>query len=155
TLRRHMAAAHKGVYHRWCKASGFVSMLPEDARARKLATAAQSRTEQTHVDTHFPTLKPEDKPTPYSDEVFQEAALRWLIETDQPIQAFEHPSFKNMINIAACATRGIKLPDRKQTRTAILQEFKNQMRRLKDRMSVCIHCLSMLISQKKVRRVYT
>lgn len=41
-----------------------------------------------------------------------------------------------MINIAARATRGIKLPDRKQTREAIVKEFKNQMKRLKDRLSV-------------------
>lgn len=54
----------------------------------------------------------------------------------QPIQAFEHPSFKNMINIAARATNGVKIPDRRQTRQAIIDTFKRQLAALCDRLNV-------------------
>jgi hypothetical protein len=57
-------------------------MLPEDSAARKLdETAAASK--QGRVDQHFETIKPEDKPVPYSDAIFREAAIQWLIQTDQ------------------------------------------------------------------------
>lgn len=58
-------------------------MLPGDTKERKIAAAAESKTEQTHVDSHFRTLEPGEKPVPYSDELFQEAAIQWLVETDQ------------------------------------------------------------------------
>jgi hypothetical protein len=57
-------------------------MLPEDAKARREQAAADAK-EQTQVDDHFHKLNPEDKPAPYSDVFFREAAIRWLIETDQ------------------------------------------------------------------------
>jgi hypothetical protein len=41
-----------------------------------------------------------------------------------------------MISIAARATRGIKLDSRKQTRKAIMQLFKEQMKGLKERLNV-------------------
>ena len=56
-------------------------MLPEDAKAR--CVEAIAKMEQTQVDDHFHQFSPEDKPTPYSDVVFKEAAIQWLIETDQ------------------------------------------------------------------------
>jgi hypothetical protein len=59
-------------------------MLPEDSAARKLDEAsATSKLQQGRVDQHFETVKPEDKPIPYSDAIFQEAAIEWLIQTDQ------------------------------------------------------------------------
>jgi hypothetical protein len=58
-------------------------MLPDDAKERKNVAAAESKTEQTQVDSHFRTLEPGEKPAPYSDELFQEAAYQWLVETDQ------------------------------------------------------------------------
>jgi hypothetical protein len=56
-------------------------MLPEDTKARK-ADLLQ-KLEQSQVNEHFPKARPEDKPVPYSDELFKEAAVRWLVETDQ------------------------------------------------------------------------
>jgi hypothetical protein len=56
-------------------------MIPEDAKARR--AEATAKMEQTQVEDHFLRISPEDKPTPYSDEVFKEAAIQWLIETDQ------------------------------------------------------------------------
>ncbi|KAG1822260.1 hypothetical protein EV424DRAFT_1274081, partial [Suillus variegatus] len=46
---------------------------------------------------------------PYVDSLFKQAAIEWLIATDQPIQAFEHPKFKEMIDVAAQATNGVKI----------------------------------------------
>ena len=57
-------------------------MLPEDAKARREEATANAK-EQTQVDDHFHQVNPDDKPAPYSDDFFKEAALWWLIETDQ------------------------------------------------------------------------
>ncbi|KAF8238273.1 hypothetical protein L208DRAFT_1243042, partial [Tricholoma matsutake] len=48
-----------------------------------------------------------------TDKVFCQAALEWQVATHQPIQAFEHPKFKEMIDVAAHATNGMKIPGRK------------------------------------------
>jgi hypothetical protein len=45
----------------------------------------------------------------------------------QPIQALEHPSFKKMIQIAACVTNGVKIPDHKVTRKYIINLFKRNL----------------------------
>jgi hypothetical protein len=39
--------------------------------------------QQSAVDGHFKPVAPEDKPIAYSDEIFKEAAIKWLIETNQ------------------------------------------------------------------------
>jgi hypothetical protein len=43
-----------------------------------------------------------------------------------------------MIEIAAKATRGVKIPTGKQSRKAIINEFKKQMQALRDHLNVCI-----------------
>jgi hypothetical protein len=63
-------------------------MLPEDARARR-QEALEKVMEQAQVDDHFLPLKPEDKPVPYSDGLFKEASIQWLIETDQVLLIFK------------------------------------------------------------------
>jgi len=60
----------------------FLSMLPDDAKAR-CQEALERVIEQMQVDNHFHLAKPEDKPDPYSDNIFREAAIQWLVETDQ------------------------------------------------------------------------
>lgn len=55
-------------------------MLPEDTKSRKAQLHGK---QQTAVDDHFEKARPEDKPEPYSDERFKEAAIQWLVETDQ------------------------------------------------------------------------
>ncbi|KIM41959.1 hypothetical protein M413DRAFT_37461, partial [Hebeloma cylindrosporum] len=107
TLRRHMAARHRKNYRRWCKVTNFESMLPEDTRARREALLESLR--QTNVTDHFTEAKPAERVAPYTDELFKEAAIQWLVETDQPISAFDNPAFQNMMSVAARATRGIKL----------------------------------------------
>ena len=56
-------------------------MLPDDAQARR--AAHHLKLQQTQVNDHFPTAQPEDNPPPYTDELFKEAAIEWLIQTDQ------------------------------------------------------------------------
>jgi hypothetical protein len=59
-------------------------MLPEDSAARKAASLeAVAKVQQGRVDDHFEMVKPGDKPTPYSDSTFRDAAIQWLIQTDQ------------------------------------------------------------------------
>jgi hypothetical protein len=57
-------------------------MLPNDAKARRRETIEKSM-EQSQVSDHFNIVKPEDKPEPYSDNVFKDATIQWLVETDQ------------------------------------------------------------------------
>lgn len=56
-------------------------MLPEDSKAQRAALLESLR--QTNVTEHFAEATPEDKPPPYSDEIFNQAAVQYLIETDQ------------------------------------------------------------------------
>jgi hypothetical protein len=57
-------------------------MIPEDARARRQDAIANVK-EQSQVDDHFAHVNHEDRPAPFSDELFKDAAIQWLIETDQ------------------------------------------------------------------------
>jgi len=96
TCRRHVAFRHavsyylfiiflevdvqdfQDAYRKWCKVNNFESMLPQDIKDRK-ATAALSKVnaEQTSIDGHLrPIIR-------YTDSLFREAAIEWLISTDQ------------------------------------------------------------------------
>ncbi|KAF9034073.1 hypothetical protein BJ165DRAFT_1356689, partial [Panaeolus papilionaceus] len=143
TLRRHMAARHKGTYCKWAKANNFDSMLPEDAKKRREEAAdALLKVQQTEVTSHFDTA-PEKPvpPAPYTDELFKSVAIQWLVETNQPIQAFNHPSFQWMIAVAARATQGVNLPSRKQTRAEIMRMFREHMKALGERLNVSNFCI--------------
>ncbi|KAI1782187.1 hypothetical protein LXA43DRAFT_906527, partial [Ganoderma leucocontextum] len=140
TLRRHMQSRHKGAYIQWCKKNNFTSMLPNDVKARKKTVDGRT---QSRLDKHLREQPPKQCTVPYSDEVFNEAAHQWLIETDQPIQALQHPSFKSMIDIAARATEGVRIDDLRNTREAIINTFKRNMTRLRDKLNVRI-CISVV-----------
>lgn len=56
-------------------------MLLKDSSARR--AAERDTLKQTAVSDHFSVEKPEEKPIVYSDELFKEAAIQWLVETDQ------------------------------------------------------------------------
>ncbi|KAJ7808037.1 hypothetical protein B0H14DRAFT_2380921, partial [Mycena olivaceomarginata] len=122
------------------KKNNFESRLEEDIQARKKAAAdAAEAKAQLHQQTLEPHLreKPE-RVVPYSDALFRDAALEWLIATDQPIDALTHPKFKDMIDIAGRATNGVKIPGRKATRQEIIDLFKKQMENLRVRINVSI-----------------
>ena len=57
-------------------------MLPNNAQERWKSLAEQTL-RQSAVDDHFKVARPEDKPVPYTDELFHEAVIEWLIETNQ------------------------------------------------------------------------
>ena len=56
-------------------------MLPEDSKSCK--AQIKEKLEQTRVSDHFAKAQPKKKPEPYSDVLFKEAAIQWLVETDQ------------------------------------------------------------------------
>src|SRR5882762_10825787 len=68
---------NQGLYWHWCKYAGFLSMIPEDAKARCQEAVANVK-EQSQVDNHFVHVNPEDRPAPFSDGLFKYAAIQWL-----------------------------------------------------------------------------
>ncbi|KAI0373339.1 hypothetical protein BV20DRAFT_937980, partial [Pilatotrama ljubarskyi] len=133
TLRRHLQATHLNAYYTWATSNNFDSMLPKDTRARR---EERRKNEQSTLDFHVKPKAPRPPVVKYSDELFRQAAIEWLIATDQPVQALEHPKFQEMIDIAARATEGVKLPNRKQTRSAIIKMFKDNLTKLRERLNV-------------------
>lgn len=69
-------------YLQWAEANGFTPMLPKDAKQRM---NKQSGSKQSRLDSHLQhtPLKPEEKVNQYSDKLFREALVRWIVETDQ------------------------------------------------------------------------
>ncbi|KAG1784395.1 uncharacterized protein HD556DRAFT_1201395, partial [Suillus plorans] len=88
------------------------------------------------LDAHLCEPQPKEQIIPYSDAIFCEAAIEWLIETDQPIDALNHKSFKYMIDVAARATNGVKLPSRPKTCRAIIDLFKRNLTNLRRQLLV-------------------
>ncbi|KAF8802827.1 hypothetical protein BYT27DRAFT_7063060, partial [Phlegmacium glaucopus] len=111
TLRRHLESHHLTSYNKWCTDNSFESKLPKALKAQRNAKIAEDRSKQSSIDPHLRERVERERVIPYSDTLFRDAAIEWLVATDQPIQALEHPSFKNMIDIASRATNGVKLPD--------------------------------------------
>ncbi|KAI9429899.1 hypothetical protein H4582DRAFT_1825324 [Lactarius indigo] len=139
TLRRHAAAIHSRRYRKWCQDNNFESMLPEDTKRRREAAANKLlRSQQSAVTDHFRPEDPSTRRIPYSDSAFQTAAIEWLVQTNQPVQAFKHPSYKKMLDIASRANRDIKLLSQKQTRARIIKMFKQQMIMLKGHLNVSV-----------------
>ncbi|KAJ7651791.1 hypothetical protein B0H17DRAFT_958304 [Mycena rosella] len=140
TVRRHLAKYHKPEYHAWAKEENFESKLSDDVKARKQAAEAAAAKEkflrQQTLDSHLKE-KPA-RPAAYTDELWLDAALDWLISTDQPIDALTNPKFEVMIDIAARATEGVTLTGRAQTRAEILKLFHEQMDKLKIRLHVSV-----------------
>ncbi|KAJ7465566.1 hypothetical protein FB451DRAFT_1041388 [Mycena latifolia] len=138
TFRRHLQKFHKPKYHEWAKKNNFESKLADDvkdrAEAAKAAAEAKVRLKQQSLAPHL-REKPE-RPAPYTDQLWLDAAVEWLAATDQPIDALSHPKFKAMIDIAARATQGVAIPNRQQTRAEIIKLFHDQMDKLKIRLHV-------------------
>jgi len=71
------------VYNEWCTENSFESKLPKAVRARKDAALAADRAKQQLLDPHLTAKAPEERVIPYSDALFRDAAIQWLIETHQ------------------------------------------------------------------------
>jgi hypothetical protein len=111
-------------------------MLP--ANTKRVVTLLESL-RQTNVTDHFKftEAKPEERVPPYTQMSYLRRPLYsgwWrqimlviiffrdslgsfehLTTTIQPISAFDHPAFQEMMSVASHTTRGIKLPSRRQT----------------------------------------
>jgi hypothetical protein len=77
-------------------------MMPEDTKARKADT--EERLWQLKVNDHFPILEPvpqERRPKPYMDKSFEEAAIEWLIRTDQVRSESIFTFLIDLINVIA------------------------------------------------------
>jgi hypothetical protein len=134
-------------------------MLPDDTRQRRETTLDNSlQTQQTALTDHFNTA---EVVVPYSDQAFQSATIEWLVHTNQvcgffsflsiadrlllqPIQVFNHATFKSMLDIASRATKGVSLLTPKKTRDRIIHMFKQKMYLLRDRLNVCILLVTIL-----------
>ncbi|KAG1801824.1 hypothetical protein EV424DRAFT_1331604, partial [Suillus variegatus] len=132
TLRRHAEARFAGKYRKWAKDNAFLSKLPGDIAAEKMKAARAQET----LNAHMTERKLSERVVPYSDQLFRKAAIEWLIATDQPIQALEHPRFKEMVDVASRATQGVKIPGRKATRAEIMRMFKSHLTKLRKKLNV-------------------
>ncbi|KAG6839020.1 hypothetical protein C0991_006565, partial [Blastosporella zonata] len=127
-------AAHWKSYESWCKKNSFLSMLPRNTKKHKQQKADTDR--QSQLDLHlWEREKKETKGIAYSNELFRQVAVEWLIATNQPLSALEHPKFQDMIYVAAKATNGVKIPACKQTRQEIIDMFKHQMNHLRAKLN--------------------
>ena len=133
-------------------------MLPDDTRQHRETTLDNNlQTQQTVLTDHFNAA---EILVPYSDQVFQSAVIEWLVHTNQvccffsflsiadhllqPIQAFNHATFKSMLDIASQVTKGVSLLTPKKTRDRIIHMFKQKMYLLRDRLNVCILLFTIL-----------
>ncbi|KAI9513067.1 hypothetical protein F5148DRAFT_972528 [Russula earlei] len=106
TLQHHLEVGHAGNYCNWANGANVMSKLPGDIKRWKAAAE-----EATHTLEHDLREKPHsERVIPYSDKLFPHAAIEWLVATDQLIHALEHPKFKEMIDVASCATNAVKIP---------------------------------------------
>ena len=131
----------QGKYQTWVKKVRFNSMLPSNVKAWK---EKAQHTQQT-INSHLTECKLAKRVLPYSDKLFRKAAIEWLAATDQVslhyllvgivtearfvklIQAFEHPRFKAMIDVAVYAINSVKIPRRKATYVEIMCIFKKTL----------------------------
>ncbi|KAJ7865748.1 hypothetical protein B0H14DRAFT_2347806, partial [Mycena olivaceomarginata] len=118
------------------KKEGFTSALPGDLKKQKEKEASGTPDSQPTLDNHLRDIPPKERVIPYSHEAFRQAAIEWLVATDQPIDVLEHPKFRNMIDIAARAKDGVRIPGRKSTREEIIELFKRRMEQLKAKLNV-------------------
>ncbi|KAF8179097.1 hypothetical protein K438DRAFT_1604216, partial [Mycena galopus ATCC 62051] len=136
TLRRHLESDHYNAYHRWATAQGFTSALPGDRKKQKMKETSDAPDSQPTLDNHLRDIPPKERVIPYSHESFRQAAIEWLVATDQPIDCLEHPKFRDMIDIASRAKDGVLIPGRKSTREEIIDLFKRRMDQLKTKLNV-------------------
>ncbi|KAJ8590175.1 hypothetical protein M405DRAFT_688963, partial [Rhizopogon salebrosus TDB-379] len=107
TCRQHLEKDHELAYNHWAQDNKFESMLPKAVAKRRSDAVQKASASQTGLGDHLRERPP--NVLPYTDQLFREAATEWLISTDQPIQALEHPSFYLMIHVASRSTNGVKI----------------------------------------------
>ncbi|KAF8164250.1 hypothetical protein K438DRAFT_1428208, partial [Mycena galopus ATCC 62051] len=108
TLRRHIERYHKANYVAWAKKENFESMLPSDTAARWVKEQVAKQTQST-LNAHLGPRTEPVKTVKYTSERLEEATIKWLIATDQPLSATENPWFREMMQIASRAPDGINM----------------------------------------------
>jgi hypothetical protein len=74
----------KAAYNKWCKANDFVTKLPDAVKqAKEAADIDRDMLQQSSLDGHLRKIPQQERVIPYSDKLFREAAIEWLIATDQ------------------------------------------------------------------------
>ena len=73
----------QGIYRRWAKDNNFESRLAGDVKIRKAAVVATPPPNQSSLDKHLAEKPQPERVTPYLDASFRDAAIEWLIATDQ------------------------------------------------------------------------
>ncbi|KAI6101845.1 hypothetical protein F5141DRAFT_1008694, partial [Pisolithus sp. B1] len=111
-------------YLKWATTNNFISMLPGDTKHRQAEALLST---QPTLDNH---LTPRDAILHYSELAFGEVAIKWLVETDQPINVLQNLIFMQMINLALCANNSVQIPSHKQTHQVIINLFKSNLHEL-------------------------
>ena len=70
-------------YNDWCDKNNFESKLLKAVKAQKSMKEAEDHLKQTLLDLHLKECPPKETYIPYSDGLFQEVTIEWLIATDQ------------------------------------------------------------------------
>ncbi|KAI0682147.1 hypothetical protein BC835DRAFT_1300281, partial [Cytidiella melzeri] len=96
TLRRHLQSVHLAQYHQWAKEANFESKLPDDVKKCKKQNR-KIEAEQKTLDAHLQDMTKANQVVAYSDPAFCRAILEWIVITDQPISATEHPQYHTMM----------------------------------------------------------
>ncbi|KAJ7137075.1 hypothetical protein C8R44DRAFT_607858, partial [Mycena epipterygia] len=137
TLRRHLESDHYVKYVAEVgKKKRTFSVLPGDRKARKATATAAGPEVQPTLHPHLKEMPAKEVIIPYSDALFRQAAIEWLVATDQPVDALEDPRFVNMIDIASRAKDGVRIPGKKGTRAEIKYFFQQRMDSLKKTLNV-------------------
>ncbi|KAF8467515.1 hypothetical protein DFH94DRAFT_598642, partial [Russula ochroleuca] len=132
TLHRHLEANHSARYRIWAKGANFLSKLPGDIKKHKQATEEVHHT----LDCDLQEIS-ECIVAPYSNRLFHRTAVEWLAATDQPIQALEHPKFKELIDVASRVLKsGVDIPGWKATWGEIIHIFKDYLTQLRAELNV-------------------
>ncbi|KIK37669.1 hypothetical protein CY34DRAFT_62090, partial [Suillus luteus UH-Slu-Lm8-n1] len=90
----------------WVGENSFDSMLPK-AVAKCRNDMLKASASQTGLNNHLHECPKAEHILPYSNMLFQEAVTKWLIATDQLIQALNHPNFHKLVDVALRATNGV------------------------------------------------
>lgn len=75
----------------------FKSKLPGVIKAAKEKKIAKDHSQQTSINPYLVQVDPKEPVLKYSDAAFHEAAIEWLISTDQV--SFDFVSFQQYFNI--------------------------------------------------------
>jgi len=99
----------QNAYDKWCGLNNFESKLPKVVQERKDAALAADRAKQQSLDPHLTKELPQERVIPYSDDLFRDAAVQWLVETHQ---VYSLLTFQERADKVSCkAHSGPRAPD--------------------------------------------